>query len=805
MTHAGDRKVRVSHISSPTLYGHTTTPPIRIITMVYPALLPLLNKPVAQVDADLLAACVRVGPILVLAEHAEVIADLPPTAEYYIDVGSDASNASQLLAQGASKIVVDSDTNLPEGVGRERVILRTTVDQAQGRPTHHKFGGLILTGSDNIDAATIKHLRANLLESPGLIFSESGASTSPEMPKIVALSKLSKASLAFAFTSTLTSDRPDGLFPTVVCAAGGASAALPLGLVYSSVESVTESIVTGRGVYQSRKHGLWRKGETSGSTQRVVRIRKDCDDDALVFEVEQSGTGFCHLETEGCFSDVTSGAEKKGIAALEETLKSRLASAPEGSYTARLFNDSKLLQQKIMEEAEELVDAEDSDPRHVAFEAADLLYFTMVRCIKAGVSWADVERSLDEKAAKGKKGERRQGDAKQKWVEKLAEKNGSTAPATEAKIPGQAKESTADAPVPKTFPTEPTAAEEDAPIRMRTSSLGSCSAEEKAALLKRPVMDSSAMIERVKPIVHKVRDEGDAAVTGFTQQFDRLQVQLESNIMRPPFYTPESIPEDVLPKKVRGAIDSAYANLKAFHVGQAETKPLVVETMPGVVCTRFARPIDRVGIYVPGGTAILPSTALHLGVPAQVAGCGTIVLATPPRQDGSISPEVLYVAQLVGVTCILKAGGAQAVAAMAYGTQECPKVDKIFGPGNQWVTAAKMLVQNDTNALVGIDMPAGPSEVMVSTVARRVITMLKALDAGHCGQDRQPRLRRVRFALASRARHRLASRPGRHRPRRCDARGDRGRSRPSSARTAPSRYYQAGDQEEFDRQDSESR
>lgn len=677
--------------------------------MVYPALLPLLNKPVAQVDADLLAACIRVGPVLVLAEHSDVIADLAPTAEYYIDVGHDASQAAQYIAQGASKVVVDSDTHLPEGVSRQSVILRTTVDQAQGRPTHHKFGGLIFTGSDNIDAATIEHLRDNLLESPGLIFSESGASTSPEMPKVVALSKLSKESLAFAFTSTLTSDRPDKLFATVVCAANGASA-LPLGLVYSSVESVTESIITGRGVYQSRKHGLWRKGETSGSTQKVVRIRKDCDNDAVLFEVEQSGTGFCHLETEGCFSDVTSTAEKKGVAALEETLKSRLASAPEGSYTARLFNDGKLLQQKIMEEAEELVEAKDDDARHVAFEAADLLYFTMVRCIKAGVSWADVERSLDEKAAKGKKGERRQGDAKQKWVEKLADKQNGT---SEEKLPGQAKESTTDAPVPKTFPTEPTAEEADAPIRMRTSSLDSCTADEKAALLKRPVMDSSAMIERVKPIVNKVRDEGDAAVRSFTQQFDRLQVQLESNIMRAPFYTPESVPEDVLPKKVRDAIDSAYANLKAFHVGQAETKPLVVETMPGVVCTRFARPIDRVGIYVPGGTAILPSTALHLGVPAQVAGCTTIVLATPPRQDGSISPEVLYVAQLVGVSCILKAGGAQAVAAMAYGTEECPKVDKIFGPGNQWVTAAKMLVQNDTHALVGIDMPAGPSEVMV--------------------------------------------------------------------------------------------
>ncbi|TFY56308.1 hypothetical protein EVJ58_g7714, partial [Rhodofomes roseus] len=126
---------------------------------------------------------------------------------------------------------------------------------------------------------------------------------------------------------------------------------------------------------------------------------------------------------------------------------------------------------------------------------------------------------------------------------------------------------------------------------------------------------------------------------------------------------------------------------------------LVVETMPGVVCSRFARPIARVGLYVPGGTAILPSTALMLGIPAQVAGCKEIVIATPPRQDGSISPEVIR--------------RAQAVSALAYGTQTVPKVDKIFGPGNQWVTAAKMLVQNDTDALVSIDMPAGPSEVLV--------------------------------------------------------------------------------------------
>lgn len=188
-----------------------------------------------------------------------------------------------------------------------------------------------------------------------------------------------------------------------------------------------------------------------------------------------------------------------------------------------------------------------------------------------------------------------------------------------------------------------------------------------------------------------------------------------------------------MPAAVREAIDVAYGNILRFHKAQSSTAAehaapagavsaqwaagdksvMQVTTMPGVVCARFPRAIERVGIYVPGGSAVLPSTALMLGVPAQVAGCETIVLATPPRADGSIAPEVLYVADKVGVSCIVCAGGAQAVGAMAYGTASVPKVDKIAGPGNQYVTAAKMLVQNEVEAQVSIDMPAGPSEVLV--------------------------------------------------------------------------------------------
>ena len=174
---------------------------------------------------------------------------------------------------------------------------------------------------------------------------------------------------------------------------------------------------------------------------------------------------------------------------------------------------------------------------------------------------------------------------------------------------------------------------------------------------------------------------------------------------------PQDLAEPQLDAETQQAFDVAYENIRAFHAAQ-QTPALEVETMPGVRCRRVSRPIGAVGLYVPGGTAVLPSSALMLAVPAGIAGCATIVLATPPRPDGSITPEVLYCARRAGVTHVLKAGGAQAVAAMAWGTESCPKVDKILGPGNQYVTAAKMLLQN-SDAMVAIDMPAGPSEVLV--------------------------------------------------------------------------------------------
>ena len=227
-------------------------------------------------------------------------------------------------------------------------------------------------------------------------------------------------------------------------------------------------------------------------------------------------------------------------------------------------------------------------------------------------------------------------------------------------------------------------------------------------VLKRPSQRSTEKIMGiVNPIIKEVREGGDKALLSYTHKFEKA-TSLTTPVLKAPF--PEHLMQ-LAPETIE-AIDMSYENIRKFHAAQAE-KPLEVETMPGVLCSRFARPIERVGLYVPGGTAVLPSTALMLGVPAQVAGCKKIVLASPPRADGSITPEIVYVAHKVGAESIVLAGGAQAVAAMAYGTENVSKVDKILGPGNQFVTAAKMIVSNDTTANVAIDMPAGPSEVLV--------------------------------------------------------------------------------------------
>lgn len=498
--------------------------------------------------------------------------------------------------------------------------------------------------------------------------------------------------VAKVLMANATSDRPDGLFTTLVTDERG----IALGLVYSSEKSISESLRTGSGVYQSRKRGLWYKGESSGDVQELVRIGMDCDSDCLQVVVRQKGRGFCHLATSTCFGNYS------GLSKLQQTLESRKASAPEGSYTARLFNDSKLLQAKIMEEANELCEA--TTKEDIAFEAADLLYFALTKCVAAGVSLTDVEQNLDAKSVKVK---RRKGDAKGPWAAAAGITNGTSAPAAPTKELPTKEEVKEAASIPKA-PSDP-AGTVNGRIQMRRYDTSRDTPQAIQEALQRPSQRSTEKIMNiVNPIIKDIRENGDKALLSYTHKFEKA-TSLTSAVLKAPF--PASLMQ--LPPETIEAIDVSFENIRKFHAAQKETKPLQVETMPGVVCSRFMRPIERVGLYVPGGTAVLPSTALMLGVPAMVAGCKKIVIASPPRADGSLTPEIVYVAQKVGAESIVLAGGAQAVAAMAYGTESVSKVDKILGPGNQFVTAAKMVVSNDTSAGVSIDMPAGPSEVLV--------------------------------------------------------------------------------------------
>ena len=226
------------------------------------------------------------------------------------------------------------------------------------------------------------------------------------------------------------------------------------------------------------------------------------------------------------------------------------------------------------------------------------------------------------------------------------------------------------------------------------------------ALQQRPAAGEAPQVAaRVRAIFAQVREGGDAALLALAAELD--QASLTSLLVSEAEFAAAA---GQVPADLQAAIRQARANIEAFHAAQREPE-LRVETMPGVVCTRRAVPVQRVGLYVPGGSAPLFSTLLMLGVPARLAGCPQVVVCTPPQADGSVSPVILFVAQLLGITTVVKAGGAQAVAALALGTASVPAVDKIFGPGNRYVTAAKQLAAAEHG--VAIDMPAGPSEVLV--------------------------------------------------------------------------------------------
>lgn len=223
-------------------------------------------------------------------------------------------------------------------------------------------------------------------------------------------------------------------------------------------------------------------------------------------------------------------------------------------------------------------------------------------------------------------------------------------------------------------------------------------------LLQRPVAEAAKLEAIVSGILQQVKIKGDEAVRQLTREFDKAIID-ELLVSEVEFREAAAL----LDEDLKTAILTAKANIELFHKKQL-SEPEVVETMPGVQCWRKSVAIEKVGLYIPGGTAPLFSTILMLGIPARLAGCKEIVLCSPPDKNGKLHPAILFAAQAVGVTRVFKAGGVQAIGAMAYGTATVPKVSKIFGPGNQYVTCAKQLIQQEG---IAIDMPAGPSEVAV--------------------------------------------------------------------------------------------
>jgi histidinol dehydrogenase len=256
------------------------------------------------------------------------------------------------------------------------------------------------------------------------------------------------------------------------------------------------------------------------------------------------------------------------------------------------------------------------------------------------------------------------------------------------------------------------------------------SREDWATLLARPTFDSTSLFDTVQKVLDDVRTHGDKAVKKYTEQFDKVNLDTIE-------VSKEEIAEaeKLVSSDLKQAIEMARRNIWKFHSEQQHDLP-EIQTSPGVYCWQKAIAIQKVGLYVPGGTAPLFSTVLMLGIPAQIAECNEVVLCTPPNKEGKIHPAVLYAAKVAGVHRIFKIGGTQAIAAMAYGTETVPKVYKIFGPGNQYVTAAKQLVSLKD---VAIDMPAGPSEVevIIDETANPVFVAADLLSQAEHGVDSQ--------------------------------------------------------------------
>lgn len=473
-------------------------------------------------------------------------------------------------------------------------------------------------------------------------------------------------SLGDAVAAVLTSDRPDGFWPTVVCDESGRA----LGLAYSDAESLRRAIDERRGIYRSRRRGLWIKGETSGDTQDLLAVDVDCDRDTLRFIVRQHGAGFCHQPgCTSCFGATSTRGADGGFAELERRLRERktqLGDSESRSYTARLLREPALLGAKLREEASELAEA--SEPAHVAAEAADLLYFAASALRRADVDFHEVERELTRR---------------QKRVQR---RNEVEPGAGEAKVAlATAPAATAAATASKTSGAQPL--------------LRRCRSDELSAAMHEPL--DAATRTRAEELFNAVSRGGEAALRRISRELGDLDSD------DAPLWVDRRELEaarDALPSAERELLERCAARVRAFAEAQRATFSDLELALPGGAAGHALAPVERAGCYAPGGRFPLPSTVLMTVIPARVAGVREVFVASPRPTN-----HTLAAAAIAGADGLLAVGGAQAIAALCEGIAVPARSDVIVGPGNRFVTAAKQLVAGR----VGIDMLAGPTELLV--------------------------------------------------------------------------------------------
>ena len=456
--------------------------------------------------------------------------------------------------------------------------------------------------------------------------------------------------LADAIAAPLTCDRSDGLWPTLVEDAHGQL----LGLAWSSAESLRAAIKERRGVYQSRSRGLWRKGDTSGATQELVRVAVDCDRDALRFTVRQRGRGFCHTGAASCFDSAVSPA-RVGLPGLEARLRERLRSPEAGSLTARLARDPRLLRGKLVEEAGELAAA--SSKGEAVAEFADLCYFALTRLLRAGGSLDDVRRELDRRA--------------------LAVRRRTPRPPASPEAPANLGGGGAarDGILPPISLAQ----------AVRAARIGARDPE--ALRVARTILDD--VERRGEPALRE-----HAERLGDLRPGDPLHLD-QATLARA---------EDELDPASRSLLRRTADRIGAFANAQLATASALDAPLPGGRGGHRLTPLGTVGAYAPGGRFPLPSSVLMTTIPARVAGVGAVWVACPRP-----TPTMRAAAHIAGADGVLAVGGAQAIGALAFGVGGVSRCDKIVGPGNRFVTAAKRLLYGR----VGLDTVAGPSELLV--------------------------------------------------------------------------------------------